>query len=132
MQYAKIEITDALEMGYQQIGRELENELERLGYQVTLPISADWGYVFRVKTNGQTLDISVVPLNRNSFGVAIEPKKRLLSTITSYFRQPNAKGIKEWVEDILAIDVGVISIKWFTAHEWAATFGSGFWKYSMK
>jgi hypothetical protein len=132
MQYAKIEIIDGLEISYQQIGEELERELERLGYHVELPTPADWGYVFRTKSNGQNLDISVVPLSENNFGVAIEPEKGLLSDITRYFKQPDIKGIKEWIEEILATDIGVKSVQWFTADEWTTAFGKEFWNYATK
>ena len=127
MQYAKIEIADRLELNCQNIGEKLEEELERLGYQVKLPTSADWGYVFRTKSDGQSFDLSVVHLDKNNFGIAIEPEKGLLADISKHFKKPDAKAIKEWLEEILTTDVGAKSIKWFTADEWLSAFGQSFW-----
>lgn len=132
MQYAKIEINDGLELNCQQIGEELEKELESLGFQVELPTSADWGYVFRTKSDGQNCDISIVHLEENSFGIAIEPEKGLLSDISNYFKKPDFKGIKQWTEEVLTTDVGEKNIKWFTAEEWLSTFGKAFWNHTPK
>ncbi|WP_162945052.1 hypothetical protein [Flavisolibacter nicotianae] len=132
MQYAKIEITDGLELNYQQIGEELEKELEGFGFQIALRTVADWGYVFRTKSDGQAFDVSIVHLDGNSFGIAIEPEEGLFSDIFKYFKKPHTKGIKQWVEEILTTDVGAKSIRWFTADEWITTFGQTFWSYSSK
>lgn len=132
MQYAKIEITDRLELNCQEIGEELEQELESLGFQVKLSTSADWGYVFRTKSDGQAFDISIVPIAGDSFGIAIEPEKGLLSEIYRAIKKPNIKGMKEWLEEILTTDVGAKRIRWFTADEWMATFGQGFWNHTPK
>ena len=132
MQYAKIEIADRLELNCQNIGEELEKELESLGYQVELPTSADWGYVFRTKSDGQTFDVSVVHLDRNNFGIAIEPEKGLLADIYKHFKKPDAKAIKQLIEEILTTVVGAKSIKWFTAEEWLSAFGQGFWSSTPK
>jgi hypothetical protein len=129
MQYAKIEIADGLELNCQLIGEQLEKELETLGFQIELPTSADWGYVFRTKSNGQTFDVSVVPLAETNFGIAIEPEKGLLSNISSFLKKPDTKGISQWVEEILATDVGAKRVKWFTSDEWTATFGQAFWHF---
>lgn len=128
MQYAKIELTDGLELNCQEIGEQLEKELKTLKFQVELPTSADWGYVFRIKNDGQTFDISVVSLAENNFGIAIEPEKDLFSNISRYFKKLDTKRIREWLEEILVTDVGAKSIKWFTADEWIATFGQAFWR----
>ena len=132
MQYAKIEITDGLELNSQKIGEELEKELESIGFQIELPTSADWGYVFRTKSDGQAFDISIISLGRNSFGVAIEPEQGLLSEISRYFKKPDIKGIKEWLDEILTTDIGAKSIRWFTADEWIETFSQGFWYHTPK
>jgi hypothetical protein len=132
MQYANIEITDGLELDCQQIGEGLEKELESLGFQVELPTSADWGYVFRTKRDGEVFDISIISLSENGFGIAIEPEKGLLSEISRYFKRTNIKGIKEWLEEILTTDIGAKRIRWFTANEWVETFNQSFWNHTPK
>lgn len=101
-----------------------------LGFQVERPTSADWGYVFRTMSYGHAFDISVVDLAGNNCGIAIEPEKGLLSDISRFFKKPDAKGIRECLEEILTTDVGTKSIRWFSADEWTATFGQTFWSYS--
>ena len=101
-------------------------------FHVDLPTSADWGYVFRVKSDGQTCDVSIVHLNGNSFGTAIESENGLLSNISNYFKKTNIKGIKQWVEEVPTTDVGAKSIKWFTAEEWHSAFGQGIWSTAPK
>lgn len=130
MQYAKIKIPGGFKLTYQQIGEELQNTLEKLGYKVKLPTSADCGYLFRTKANGHTLDISVVPLSEDILGLAIEHEKRLRSATNKHFNPKDIKVVKEWIEDILALDIAVTGLKWFTADEWVAAFGVDFWHHS--
>lgn len=91
MQYAKIELTDGLELNCQEIGEQLEKELKTLKFQVELPTSADWGYVFRIKNDGQTFDISVVSLAENNFGIAIEPEKDCSQTFPDILKSLTLK-----------------------------------------
>jgi hypothetical protein len=38
-------------------GENLEKKLENLGYDITLPSSTDWGYVFRIKFKRNKFDV---------------------------------------------------------------------------
>jgi len=46
-------------------GENLEKKLENLGYDITLPSSTDWGYVFRIKFKKNKFDV-VVKSDSNS------------------------------------------------------------------
>jgi hypothetical protein len=129
MLYAEFGMFNGHDISFEQIGERLELELENLGFDVSVPTSADWGYVFRIKSDGQKFDIYIVPIKGGQFGLAIERVKGLFYEISKYFTQSNIKGLKDWIDDILGTDIGVEYIRWYSAEKWITTFGQNFWKY---
>lgn len=127
MQYAQFEMVEGLNLSPKDIGEQLEKELEQIGFKVTLPTTADWGYVFRSKSNGQNIDISILAIDGRKYKLAIEPEKGLIATIFNNTKSADIERVKAWVEELITTDIGAIQIKWYSANDWKATFGRDFW-----
>ena len=58
MRYAIFETASDDHITPQQIGAQIEAELEKLKYHILLPTAADWGYVFSIKTGGRRYNVA--------------------------------------------------------------------------
>ena len=67
-----IEFTTDLEM---KIGEYLEKEMEKSGFEITLPSHTDWGYVFRIKFAKYLFDILIQLSTPTEISVAIDSVK---------------------------------------------------------
>src|SRR5215204_7123666 len=128
MTYALLETAD-LDATAQQIGIQLEQELEKLKFQTLLPTAADWGYVFSIKEGMRKYNIAIVKINSQKFGLAIESSQDVVERFFNLFTTDRTKLIKEWIDDILAVDVVVKKIEWYCQKSWMSKFKINFWFY---
>jgi hypothetical protein len=127
MRYAFFETIDQDYKTPQQIGMQIEMQLEKLKYQTLLPTDADWGYVFSIKLGGLQYDISIISIKTNQFGLSVEFSKNLIYRVLMLFSKDRTKEICDWINEILGTDVVIKRIEWHTKQSWTTTFKKDFW-----
>jgi hypothetical protein len=127
MLYALFEIVEGLNLTPQSIGEQLQESLEEIGIQTSLPTSADWGYVFRLNIESCSYDISIIQISKIVYGLAIEAPRDIISRLFNMFKSSRVKATKEWISEILGLEIGVVKENWYTQANWISTFGKDFW-----
>ena len=69
-----------------ELGEKMEIELEKLGYQITIPSFTDWGYVFNATLKAKTVCviIEIENLDQGSFELAFKPEKKWYQALSSF------------------------------------------------
>lgn len=111
------------------IGKLIELELERRNISVTIPMAADWGYIFRLKVSKQLIDVSVVDQHEDGYGIALEPQKNVLNVFLTKKKEEAIKTVKSIVSEVLHKAMTDSTLIWYTKDEWLAAFGTNFWQH---
>lgn len=88
----------------EELGKQLESELEKLDYDITLPSFTDWGYTFDAEKKGKnhSVIIEVEDLEKSKFKLTIEPNKKMFQ-----FNFNSEKSIYELLQKIKKLNLGM-------------------------